>query len=139
MTDEKTIDASKDTTETVDVWVAGTEEAQFQPTTEPDQEIGPDESEERLAEQFGSVVEDDYVFDDEVQDDERMIVNMGPQHPSTHGVLRLQNRIRRRDHPEDQADYRISPHWHGEDGGAAHFWPRPNQRHTYGLSGSVPL
>jgi NADH-quinone oxidoreductase subunit D len=26
---------------------------------------------------------------DEVEDDERIVVNMGPQHPSTHGVLRL--------------------------------------------------
>ncbi|MGQ0848991.1 MAG: NADH dehydrogenase (quinone) subunit D [Actinomycetota bacterium] len=44
----------------------------------------------RLREQKGSVVEDDYFLDDEVVDAERMIVNMGPQHPSTHGVLRLQ-------------------------------------------------
>jgi NADH-quinone oxidoreductase subunit D len=36
------------------------------------------------------VVSDDYIFDDEVAEDERMVVNMGPQHPSTHGVLRLQ-------------------------------------------------
>ncbi len=44
----------------------------------------------RLEEQRGVVVEDDYTFDDELPEDERMIVNMGPQHPSTHGVLRLQ-------------------------------------------------
>ena len=36
------------------------------------------------------MVEDDYTFDEELPEDERMIVNMGPQHPSTHGVLRLQ-------------------------------------------------
>ena len=89
MTDEKT-DTTPSTTETVDVWVAGSEESEFQPTTEGDQEIGPNESGERLAEQFGSVVEDDYVFDDEVEDDERMIVNRGSQHSSTHGVWRLQ-------------------------------------------------
>ena len=30
------------------------------------------------------------IRDRDTSDDERMIVNMGPQHPSTHGVLRLQ-------------------------------------------------
>jgi NADH-quinone oxidoreductase subunit D len=78
------------TSETIDLWVAGTEEPQFQPTDEGAQEFGPDESEARLADQFGKVVEDDYVFDDEVEEDERTVINMGPQHPSTHGVLRLQ-------------------------------------------------
>ncbi len=76
--------------ETVDLWVAGTEEPQFQPTDEGMQEFLPEESADRLADQYGRVVDDDYVFDDEVPDDERMVINMGPQHPSTHGVLRLQ-------------------------------------------------
>lgn len=86
MTDQQT----PETSETVDIWVAGTEESQFSPTDEGSQEIGTDESAERLARQYGRVVDDDYLFDDEVGEDERMIVNMGPQHPSTHGVLRLQ-------------------------------------------------
>ena len=86
MVDEKTT-TEKDTT---DIWVAGTEEPQFQPTDEGTQEFGPDESEARLDDQFGRAVTDDYIFDDEVADDERMVINMGPQHPSTHGVLRLQ-------------------------------------------------
>jgi NADH-quinone oxidoreductase subunit D len=89
MVDEKTR-AADDLTETLDIWVAGTEEPQFQPTDEGSQEFAPEESEARLDDQFGRVVSDDYIFDDEVAEDERMVVNMGPQHPSTHGVLRLQ-------------------------------------------------
>ncbi len=75
---------------TLDIWVAGTEEPEFSPTDEGEQEFSDSESEDRLADQYGRVIDDDYVFDDEVADDERMVVNMGPQHPSTHGVLRLQ-------------------------------------------------
>jgi NADH-quinone oxidoreductase subunit D len=75
---------------TLDLWVAGTEEPEFQPTDEGAQEIGPAETQQRLDEQYGRVVSDDYIYDDETPEDDRMILNMGPQHPSTHGVLRLQ-------------------------------------------------
>src|SRR5690606_18066479 len=57
---------------------------------EGEQEFGPDDSESRLATQLGRVVSDDYMYEEERLDDDRMLLNMGPQHPSTHGVLRLQ-------------------------------------------------
>ncbi|HEX2154506.1 MAG TPA: NADH dehydrogenase (quinone) subunit D [Acidimicrobiia bacterium] len=76
--------------ETVELWMSGTEEPPFDPTDEGRQEIGPEESQARLAEQLGRVVTDDYMYEERQLDDDRMLLNMGPQHPSTHGVLRLQ-------------------------------------------------
>ncbi len=73
--------------EIVDIWLSGTE---VPPTDEGAQEMAEEEPEARLREQLGSVVTDDYVDSEVAPEDERMIINMGPQHPSTHGVLRLQ-------------------------------------------------
>ena len=68
MTDDRTAEESSETPETVDLWVAGTEEPQFSPTDEGSQEITSDDSVAKLDEEFGRVVDDDYVFDDDIAD-----------------------------------------------------------------------
>ncbi len=75
-----------------EVWVSGTEE-RFpfaEATDEGAQELLPRDEEPALAIQEGTTVDDDYESDPTVISAERQIINMGPQHPSTHGVLRLQ-------------------------------------------------
>jgi len=74
-----------------EVWVAGTEEPDWiaGATDEGAQEMLPADVEPALDLQRGTAVEDDYVDEIRVDESERQIINMGPQHPATHGVLRL--------------------------------------------------
>ncbi|MEX1280785.1 MAG: NADH dehydrogenase (quinone) subunit D [Acidimicrobiia bacterium] len=94
-TDENATDAPETDapeTETRDLWMTGTEEPQWllDATDEGAQEMQLVETAERLRDQLGTTVMDDFVVLEEgITDDDLMIVNMGPQHPSTHGVLRL--------------------------------------------------
>jgi NADH-quinone oxidoreductase subunit D len=75
-----------------EIWVSGTEERMpfAGATDEGAQELLPREDDPALDIQRGVAVVDDFLEDEIVVDDERQIINMGPQHPSTHGVLRLQ-------------------------------------------------
>jgi NADH-quinone oxidoreductase subunit D len=83
--------AGKQRREIHDVWIAGTEEPRVaQSTNEGSQELLPAGQEPAAAVQGGTVVDDDYLFGYDSDQEERQIINMGPQHPSTHGVLRLQ-------------------------------------------------
>lgn len=74
-----------------DMWVSGTEERlpYSDATNEGAQELLPSSEDPALDIQRGISVDDDFVVPERVVDKERQIINMGPQHPSTHGVLRL--------------------------------------------------
>jgi NADH-quinone oxidoreductase subunit D len=74
-----------------DIWVSGTEE-RYPFATETDegaQEMLPEDEDPAADIQSGIAVDDDFLMESGVLADERQIINMGPQHPSTHGVLRL--------------------------------------------------
>ncbi|MEA3511230.1 MAG: NADH-quinone oxidoreductase subunit D, partial [Actinomycetota bacterium] len=74
-----------------DIWVAGTEEPDWiaGATDEGAQELLPRDMDPALQIQRGTAVDDDFVDEPTIVEDERQILNMGPQHPATHGVLRL--------------------------------------------------
>ena len=75
-----------------EIWVSGTEERMpfAAATNEGAQEMLPRDEDPALEIQQGKAVVDDYLEQPRVVEEERQILNMGPQHPSTHGVLRLQ-------------------------------------------------
>ena len=83
---------NKENSEDLEFWATNSEEGGWNiaSTDEGSQKMNEEESDQQLKIQTGSDVVDDYFVEEETSEDERMIVNMGPQHPSTHGVFILQ-------------------------------------------------
>ena len=86
------MEENNETIKDIDLWATNSEEGgwNISSTDEGSQKMLEQEDEVTTKIQMGSEVIDDYFIEDDISDDERMILNMGPQHPSTHGVLRLQ-------------------------------------------------
>ena len=96
---------NKENSEDLEFWATNSEEGGWNiaSTDEGSQKMNEEESDQQLKIQTGSDVVDDYFVEEETSEDERMIVNMGPQHHSTHGVLRLQVEL------EGEAVRRVKP------------------------------
>ena len=96
---------NKENSEDLEFWATNSEEGGWNiaSTDEGSQKMNEEESDQQLKIQTGSDVVDDYFVEEETSEDERMIVNMGPQHPSTHCVLRHQVEL------EGEAVRRVKP------------------------------
>ncbi len=72
-----------------------------------------------------------------VRHDERIVVNMGPQHPSTHGVLRLILELEGETVTECRARHRLPAHRHREEPRVPHLDPGRHVRDPDGLPRAV--
>ena len=67
---------------------------------------------------------------------ERIVVNMGPQHPSTHGVLRLILELDGETVTEARVGHRLPAHRHREEHGVPHLDPGRHVRHAHATTSS---